>query len=687
MSKIISLDTESFYSDEFTIKTLGTHKYATDPRCDVYLMSVYDGTEAWAGHPRDFNFSSLDGATLLSHHKGHDEEIYLGQLARGLWPKINYTEWHCTANMSAYLCNRRSLGEAAEFLLEVRVSKGMRDWMKNRTWDDAVREGKAEELLQYARTDAVLPHDLWVKHSDRWPEWERRLSNLTIEQGRRGVHIHQERLEAGILALQRVILEATDKLPWVKTGRKPASPHGIAEACRASGIPCPPVKAHDPDAAAEWEEQYASSQPWIKALKDIRKAKKTLATLETMKLRLREDGTIGFSLKYCGAISKRWAGDAGINFQNFNREPLFIRPDFTLEDSRDTIAGHMARFEKNPDDPELHGVDVRGLIVAPPGKLFAGEDLSQIEPRVINQLVGNEALLQKIRDGLPIYEAHARASLGWTGGRLKEENKKLYLRAKVETLGLNYGAAWEKFIVIARTLGGIDLCEEDEAVALAQSLDGKIYSVKGTCEGFDWNFSETPCDPYVIIRNPRYQPDSDWALAKDALQALPIYGANAKKIVAEFRANNPLVVGFWKTLHQLFKDATDDTLRFDLPSGNVMEYRRIKREIRTAKDDNGEPYRKEVLTAETDGRRHGYWGSKLAENLTQHIARDIFAYNMLRLVDAGIEVSWSVHDEAVCVVTDAAEAEKARLIMASAPPWFASCPVDAEYTLSDRYKK
>jgi len=133
--------------------------------------------------------------------------------------------------------------------------------------------------------------------------------------------------------------------------------------------------------------------------------------------------------------------------------------------------------------------------------------------------------------------------------------------------------------------------------------------------------------------------------------------------------------------------ASGDDVRFDLPSGNWLEYRKLRREIRTVNDDEGKPYRKEVLTAEVDGRRTVYWGSKVCENLTQHVARDVFAYNMLKLVDAGIDVGWSVHDEAVCFVADEAEAERARKIMACAPPWFQACPVDAEYSIGDRYRK
>jgi hypothetical protein len=77
----------------------------------------------------------------------------------------------------------------------------------------------------------------------------------------------------------------------------------------------------------------------------------------------------------------------------------------------------------------------------------------------------------------------------------------------------------------------------------------------------------------------------------------------------------------------------------------------------------------------------------IAHNCTQAVARDVFAHNVLLLVDAGIQVLFTVHDEAVCAVRDEAEAERARQIMATVPAWLAACPVDAEVAISDRYKK
>jgi DNA polymerase len=667
MQCVVALDTELYYDKNVSVKPLGTWKYVRHPQADCYMVSVSDGKETWAGHPRDFKFSSLDGALLISHNASFDEEVYLAQVEKGLWPKINYAAWHCTADMSAYLCNRRSLADASAFLLEHSVSKEMRNWMKGKSWDDAVREGKSEALLEYARDDASLCWRLWDEHSERWPEWERELSVLTRLQGRAGVYIHPERLRAGIDTLRRVVLACLDELPWVAEGRPPASPLAIAQACRDAGIEPPPVKAHDAEAAEEWEEQYGHQTPWLKALKDLRKAKKMLATLETMDRRLRPDGTMGFALKYFGAHTGRWAGEAGLNFQNFNRMPMFVQ-NHKLVDDPAQVSKLYTQFKKEPDNvPGVSVVDVRGLIVAPTGKQIAAVDLSQIEPRVLNYLVENGGLLKRIREGFPIYEAHARESMGWTGGPLKKENEKLYALAKARVLGLGYGCGADKFIIVAKMLAGLDITEDDEAVAIQQSIDGNIHYVdeKGR-----------PCDPYVFVQTNRRLPEK-----------VPVLGANSRKIVQEFRRDNPMIVKLWRKLQEDLESSVGKDLILELPSGRSLVYRSVTTEEKSVMDKEGNPYKKQIFKAEVDGMRTYFYGGLITENLVQAVARDVFSQNMLALHKAGIRVLWTVHDEAVCLVSSKEEGEQARKIMATAPEWLKNCPVDSELTLSDRYKK
>ena len=316
---------------------------------------------------------------------------------------------------------------------------------------------------------------------------------------------------------------------------------------------------------------------------------------------------------------------------------------------------------------KYHAIDIRGMIVAPPGHLIASVDLSQIEPRVLNYLAGNHKLLEEVRKGYAIYEAHARETMGWTGGPLKKENPKLYSLAKARVLGLGYECGWDKFITVAMTLAGVDITEGDEAVALEKSMDGVIHRAdeKGN-----------PKPPYVLVNR-----------RGKKVKSL-VRGARSRQIVQDFRSTNPLVRNLWDSLQRDIESQVGDDLTLELPSGRALVYRQITQTQRTVVDiETGEPYRRTEYKALVEGERVAIYGGLLTENLVQAVARDVFSYNLIRLVRAGIRVLWTIHDEAVCLVRSAEEGEQARQIMAHTPPWLAGCPVDSELTLSDRFRK
>jgi DNA polymerase I-like protein with 3'-5' exonuclease and polymerase domains len=282
---------------------------------------------------------------------------------------------------------------------------------------------KDKRLLNYALEDARLPCELWLKHSDKWPEHERLLSAITVQQGEYGIQIDPERIEQGIETLNTSREQSVQQLPWHQKGKPPSSPLALAEACRELGIPPPPSTAVGNPACDEWTERYGQRAPWIDHIRDWRKTNRMIRVLETMHDRCRPDGSLPFSLKYFGAIvTGRWSGDAGLNLQNFNRFPL-------------------------------NGVDPRSCLVARSEHKLILADLSQIEPRVLAWFVGDFDLLDKIRNGLPIYQAHAEASMGFTGKNLKEEDLQQYLLAKCRVIGLGYGAGAKTFKGLAKSYG------------------------------------------------------------------------------------------------------------------------------------------------------------------------------------------------------------------------------------------
>jgi DNA polymerase len=61
-----------------------------------------------------------------------------------------------------------------------------------------------------------------------------------------------------------------------------------------------------------------------------------------------------------------------------------------------------------------------------------------------------------VRKGSNIYESYARLHLGWTGGKLKAEDPKLYALSKAMVLGLGYGCGAVKFKELLSDVYGIE---------------------------------------------------------------------------------------------------------------------------------------------------------------------------------------------------------------------------------------
>ena len=166
-----------------------------------------------------------------------------------------------------------------------------------------------------------------------------------------------------------------------------------------------------------------------------------------------------------------------------------------------------------------------------------------------------------------------------------------------------------------------------------------------------------------------------------------IYGVDltkreATETVENFRRNQPGIVDFWKEL--------DDRLRFSarkkedciisLPSGRDLVYRDCHYETTTSG--------KKTVKAKMGGGRWGFtWGSKMAENVIQAIARDVFCECILRLEEAGLTSIFTVHDEVILEVDRSVTPQEVQDIIKINPDWLPNVPLDSEAEESDYYKK
>jgi DNA polymerase len=643
----IAIDFETYYDSKYSVKDMIAEEYCRDERFDAYLLSVYDGNESWVGHPLEFNWESLTGRVVLAHNKYFDLNVW-HELSRRHGIPVTYGEFHCTANLTSFLCNCRALAAAAAKLYGQYVSKGARTDMKGKQWKDIPPE-QQEEMREYAIGDVEWCWRFWVDHSDKWSKLERELSNLTIDQGMNGVCIDVLLLQDYREQIYDAIKATIKIIPWAKD-RAPSSTQALHWQCRKVGIPCPPVKTEDEEGFLAWEQAHWRQYPWVKAVSAYRSLTKLQSTFDSMNARLRPDGTMPFALKYFGAHTGRWSGDAKINMQNPRKESVLINKEGLMETDDDFIKAAFKHQKVEGKFPKQvrHEINFRHLIIPRPGKKMIVSDLSQIEPRVLAWCCNDWDFLKELGAGQSPYIAHAKQTMGWEDGWTKDSHPDLYALAKARVLGLGYGCGWEKFIKVAAAMAGLDITKDDPDWELVEKMGPDL-------------------EPYV--------------------EKIPGHGMTSRRIVKDFRDNSPKIVQLWQQLDGAFKSSVGEDFELTLPSGRVMTYRKVQRTCRMVADKEGKPVGKWVFTADMGHKRVGFYGGKLVENLVQATARDVFAEHMLNVHESGVNTLFSCHDELIVEVDDRVSAADIEALMSQTPDWLQGCPISAEAKEVKHYTK
>lgn len=634
---VTAVDFETYYDTHHSVQGSHPCTYVLEDDFDPYLVSVVreDGLE-WVGHPKDFDWSLLEGDLFIAHNASFDAVVFKRCQELGIINAGYPIRWACTADMSRYFQGPRSLKGAAYAFLDEEKDKSIRDTnMRGKHWADIVAEGIADDVSRYALDDSRLCLRLWQKLSDGWPERERQLSEVTRKMGERGVTVDEEKLDEARAELERRVFSATHDLPWMeeydakyKKTFPPQSKRGLNVACKRVGIEPPTSTAEDDPARIEWERMYGATYPWLRAMSNHRQANKHLKTLETVKTRIREDGTMPYGLKYAGAdTTMRFSGDTGFNTQNMPRG-------------------------------EVMGVDIRAMFVPAKGNKFIICDLSQIEPRCLAWVTRDIPMLEAMQSGMSPYEAHARVSMGYELDEpLKKTDPEKYILAKARVLSLGYGASWRSFVRQARVFGASSILS-----APVSPEDREAFQT------------------YVKKYN-------DPAFLVDMTEVELNEATNAWLQVRDYRQGNPLVTRYWRKCDKVLKSSVPQSeggeFEYHLPSGRVMKYVQLRRE---GKDITGFT---QLPDSPVYNRRRKLYGSLLVENVCQGMARDVFCEHLLKL-DFKFRIVLQIHDEVVIEVEDFM-AEDARdeieTIMSSSVSWAEGLPIAAEAIITDRFTK
>jgi DNA polymerase len=192
------------------------------------------------------------------------------------------------------------------------------------------------------------------------------------------------------------------------------------------------------------------------------------------------------------------------------------------------------------------------------------------------------------------------------------------------------------------------------------------------------------------------------AFAKMAKQyGVDIPEDQAEVIKSDWREANPFIVKLWYDLESAAKAAIrnpgtaygvpskkvifkveDEWLLMRLPSGRRLAY------LRPEIDAEGSVTYMGIDTYTRQWGRVKTYAGKLAENLTQAVARDLLVTGMFNLEAAGYPIVLTVHDEIVSEVDEGfGSVEEAAELMCRLPEWAKGIPLAAEGWASKRYRK
>lgn len=171
--------------------------------------------------------------------------------------------------------------------------------------------------------------------------------------------------------------------------------------------------------------------------------------------------------------------------------------------------------------------------------------------------------------------------------------------------------------------------------------------------------------------------------------------------VDAWRAANPAIVALWGRLEEEFKSGGPiigapqrDVRLLHLPSGRCLTYRGVHATLNRWGQPSAafyDPVKKHDVET---------YGGRLAENLTQAVARDVLAAALVRLQGAGFKVVGHVHDEVIIegpgswVDVDGVPTleggrafAEVRRLMTEPNPWSISLPLRAAGAVMPRYGK
>jgi DNA polymerase len=657
--RIITIDFETHYSDEYSLRRMTPPEYILDPRFEVIGAAIridtvslpmpappepphtieFDRKAAWLDGPNlKYFFASEDVSrcAIMSHNIGFDGAILAWRF--GIVPRL-YID---TLGMCRALIPEAKGASLEKALAHIGAppkgtalaqAKGLR-------LVDLHRDPRYyREYTDYAKRDCdgcfwlfrYLAHGFsgigGVGRVHRNEEF------LLMDMIARMTVQPQFMLDSGVLRAHLTRIESMkDRLLATLKDQAildPDNPKGdlmsndrYAEVLRRAGVE-PPRKISFRTGKETWAfskddrefmDLLEDDDPVVQALVAARLGfKSTLEETRTKRfialaglrwpLESRNGAPLPFPLKYSGAHTHRYSGEWSLNLQNLGRES-----------------------------------DLRRALIAPAGHKIVSADAAQIEARTVAWLAGCAPLVQAFARNEDVYSSFASRVYGFPVNKADHPTERFL--GKTAVLGLGYAMGVPKFI----------------ATCWKQSKR-KVH--------LDFDFGQR------VVRTYR---DTYWQI--------PDYWRSQEQVCHLLASRTDGRLG------PLIVDGKDQSVI--LPNGMRLFYREMRKEFLPVP---GNPDAKREQWVFQYGRETKYtFGGKMTENAVQALAKIITMNAATRIRRKAKMGSWvphlagQIHDQLVYVVPESIAQDFLALVieeMRARLDWWHDLPLDAEGGIGD----
>lgn len=624
MTKLITIDFETFYDTDFSLTKISTEEYVRSPRFETigFAYKIDDGPTRWINGPNvraELSMLPWEDSLVLAHNTMFDGAIL--SWLYGVKPK----GWLDTASMGRALHGVDASVSLANMALRYGIGqKGteVNDAKGKRYADFTITE--LHQYGQYCRNDVELTHTLFHKMMQAgFPKVELKLIDLTLSMFIHPVlKLDTKSLEMHLadtaaqktnhlvnalqsighkeLAVKHILGDDETKATVRKTLM--SNPQ-FADMLKGLGV-TPPLKISMTTGKETWA--FAKTDEGFKALlehPDTRVqalcaarlgTKSTLEETRTQRfIDISKRGPFPIPLKYYAAHTGRWGGTDSVNLQNLP--------------SRGANAGKLKK-----------------AIMAPDGYVFIDADSSQIEARTLAWESEQDDLVGAFANGEDVYKIMAAAIYAKDVAAVDAPERFV---GKTTILGAGYGMGGPKFQAQLKTFGTeIDTAEASRIITTYRETYPRIPAL--------------------------------WRSSQEALRCM------VRGQTMNLCRNGLLTV---------------DDKGIRLPNGLYIFYNGLQEVV----DAEG----KRQFQYTTRKGANKIYGGKVVENFTQAIARCIIGEQMLKIAKR-YKVVLTVHDAIGIVARQEEADEARAFVedcMRWTPHWAEGLPVNCESGMGVSY--